>query len=81
MKKKFCLQLGQIFERWQKLHLLYWLVIHLFSGVKILCYRNLCYTSVPIKVPGQLKFYPEVLGWSLNFLFYVNFIFLAMQTE
>lgn len=81
MKKKFCLQLGQIFERWQKLYLLYWLVIHLLSGVKLPCYRNLCYTSVPIKVPEQLKFYPEVLGWSLSFLFYVNFIFLAMQTE
>jgi len=80
MRKKFCLEIRQIFEKWQKLHLLVWLVIHLLSGVKFLCYRNFCFTSAPVKVPEQLMLYPQILGWSFSFLFNVNFIFLAMQT-
>lgn len=53
-------------------------VIHLISGVK---FHYLCFTSASVKVEEQLKFNPKDLGWSLSYVFSLNFLVLAMETS
>lgn len=72
------MQHRQILERWQDITLVFRVVIHLISGVK---FHYLCFTSASVKVQEYLKFNPKGLGWSLSYVFSINFLVLALETS